>query len=90
MEIVAKHSLLKIPGDSTLLPIFSLSPVFLHFFVRSKKKLDNLIHYKMNDNMKEKNTNISKKYPCMYEKAGKDYQKIREKMEIEEDAAKII
>lgn len=26
----------------------------------------------------------------MYEKAGKDYQKIREKMEIEEDAAKII
>ena len=33
---------------------------------------------------------LVKKYPYMYEKAGKDYQKIREKMEIEEDAAKII
>lgn len=30
-----------------------------------------------------------KKCPCLYEKADKDYQKIREKMEIEEDAAKM-
>lgn len=68
--MATKQSLVGTSDDTALSPIFSLSRFkkenyfFFGYFM--------VWFYKINDTMKEKNSNVSKKYPYLCDKAGKN------------------